>query len=84
MTPQIAKQLNLKSDSQGLVVTNIETNGPAAEAGISRGDVILEIDRQPVSSIADIREALDAAGDEAVVLLVASHGRTVYLTVKPE
>ncbi len=84
VTPQIAKQLNLKSDSQGLVVTSVEPNGPAAEAGVSRGDVILEIDRQPVSSIADVKETLDAAGDEGVVLLVASHGRTVYITVKPE
>lgn len=84
VNPKIAKQLNLDSDSEGLVVTDVDQNGPAAEAGISRGDVILEINRKAVSTVAEVKSALDAAGEKPVLLLVSSHGRTIYMTLKPE
>ncbi len=84
VTPQIAKQLGLESDSEGLVVTEQDPNGSAAEAGIVRGDVILEINRKPVNTVADVKTALDAAGEKPLLLLVSRRGQTVYLTVKPE
>jgi len=85
MTPEAAKRLSLDSDSDGLVVTEVEQNGPAAEAGITRGDAIIEINRKPVKSIDDVRSALEGAGGRPVLLLVATRtGRTVYLTVRPE
>ena len=84
VTPKIAKQLNLESDAEGMVVTDVDQGGPAAEIGIGRGDVILEINRKPVNSVAEVKSILDANGEKAVVLLVNSRGRTVYMTVKPE
>lgn len=83
VTPQIAKQLGLESDSEGMVVTDVDPNGAAAEEGISRGDVILEINKKSVNSIADVKAALDAAGDKPVLLLITRRGQTIYLTVKP-
>ncbi|MGH7783085.1 MAG: PDZ domain-containing protein, partial [Candidatus Binatia bacterium] len=84
LTPQVAKQLGISSDTGGLVVTDIDPNGPAAEEGISRGDVILEVNKQQVNSVADVQAALDKSGGKPVLLLVNSRGRTVYLTVRPE
>jgi Do/DeqQ family serine protease len=84
VTPQIARRLGLDSDSEGLVVTDVEQNGPAAEAGISQGDVILEINRKPVNSVTDVRTALEGTGDRPVLLLISRRGQTIYLTVKPE
>jgi serine protease Do len=52
VTPELARQLNLKT-SEGVVVVRIEEGGPAAEAGLQRGDVIREINRKPVQSMAD-------------------------------
>lgn len=83
VTPQIAKQLNLDSDSEGMVVTEVDQSGAAADAGIARGDVILQINRKSVNSVADVKTALDAAGDKAVALLVSRHGQVTYITVKP-
>ena len=83
VTPAAAKQLGLDG-TEGVVVTDVDQDGPAAESGIARGDVILEINRKPVSSVADVRAALDGAGDRSVVLLVNRRGQTSYLTVKPE
>ena len=83
VTPQITKQLGLDSASEGVVVTDVDQGGAAADAGIARGDVILQINRKPVNSIADVKAALDAAGDKPVALLVNRRGQVTYITVKP-
>ena len=82
ITPQVARQLKLDSDS-GLVITDIDPVGPAAEAGLARGDVIMEINKQPVSSVEDVKAVLDKAGSNPILLLVGRQGRTFVLTVRP-
>ena len=52
ITPEIARQLNLRS-SEGVVVTRVEEGSAAAEAGVQRGDVIREVNRQRVTVLAD-------------------------------
>jgi S1-C subfamily serine protease len=84
LTPQIAEQLGLDSNSEGMVVTDVDPTGAAAEEGIARGDVILEINRQPVNSTADVQAALDKANGKPVLLLINRRGQTIFLTVRPE
>ncbi|HEY2866100.1 MAG TPA: DegQ family serine endoprotease [Pyrinomonadaceae bacterium] len=81
ITPQVARQLKLNSDS-GLVITDIDPVGPAAEAGLARGDVIMEINKQPVASVDDVKAALDKAGSNPILLLIGRQGRTFVLTVR--
>lgn len=83
VTPQSAKQLGLESGAEGMVVTEVDEAGPASEAGITRGDVIIEINRKPVNSIADVRTALEGTSDRPILLLVNRRGQTSYVTVKP-
>ena len=84
ITPEMSKQLGLDSDTAGMAVTEVDPNGPAAEAGIDRGDVILEINRKPVSSLDDVRSALGSADDKPILLLISRRGQTIYLTVRPD
>lgn len=84
VTPQIARQLGIDSANEGMVVTEIDDAGPAADAGIARGDVIVEINRKPVNSIADVKGALEGTSDRPILLLVNRRGQTSYLTVRPE
>lgn len=83
VTPQIARRLGLESESEGMVVTDVDQSGPAAEAGIDEGDVILEINRRPVNSAADVSSALSGLGDRPVLLLISRKGQTLFLTVRP-
>jgi len=83
VTPQIQKQLGLDS-TDGLVVTDVDPSGPAASAGIGRGDVLLEINRKPITSAADVKNALADSKDKPVLLLVSRRGQTIYLTIRPQ
>ena len=83
VTPQIAKQFGLEGEAEGMIVTGIDADGAAAEAGIARGDIILEINRQPVNSSDSVQSALESANGRPVLLLISRRGQTIYLTVKP-
>jgi Do/DeqQ family serine protease len=82
VTPEVARQLKLPSND-GLVITDIDPTGPAAEAGLARGDVVLEVNKQAVASPDDVRTALDKSGTRPLLLLVSRRGQTIYLTVRP-
>jgi S1-C subfamily serine protease len=83
LTPETARQLELKPGAQGLVVTSVDPSGPAADAGIRRGDVIEQVNRQPVRSQGDITSALQRSGQRPVLLLVNRGGTSIFLTVRP-
>jgi serine protease Do len=50
--------------NEGVVITEVEPNGPAAERGMQSGDVILEVGGKKVSSPADVRDAVNTARKE--------------------
>jgi serine protease Do len=70
VTPEIARQLNLPSP-EGVVVARVEDGSAAAEAGVQRGDVIREVNRQRVRTMADFERLTKDAkeGDRLTVLL---------------
>ena len=49
----VARRLNLPAGLRGVVAMEVEPMGPAEEAGVEHGDIVLEINRQPVASPAD-------------------------------
>jgi serine protease Do len=81
VTPAIAKELGLK-DATGVVVRRVEDGSPAANAGIKAGDVILEVDRHPVTDVAGLKSliAKHAKGTPMVVRLHREDG-TLYVVV---
>lgn len=61
---------------------SVDPAGPAANAGIQEGDVIQEINRQPVRSVDEMRSALQKSGDRPALLLVNHKGQTIFLPVR--
>jgi serine protease Do len=82
LTPDLTRQLDLRPGTQGVVVTSVEPTGPAAEVGIQAGDVIQEVNRQPVRSPDELRQALQKSGNQSPVLLINRGGRTQYVAVQ--
>ncbi|MDQ3374820.1 MAG: DegQ family serine endoprotease [Acidobacteriota bacterium] len=83
LTPEFAKQLGLPAETEGVLVTEVDPNGAAAGEGISRGDVILEVNKQVVKSLEEVQAALAKSGDKPVLLLVSRKGQTIFLTIQP-
>ncbi|HBG46695.1 MAG TPA: peptidase [Deltaproteobacteria bacterium] len=83
ITPEIAKRLG-KKETDGVIVSSVRPDSPAAEAGLRRGDIIKEIDRKPIRGAADYNKALaEAEKSEVVLFLVERGGNTIYVVVKP-
>jgi serine protease Do len=81
ITPRLAQELNLH-DKSGLVVRGVEDDSPAAEAGIQAGDVIVEIDRHPVRTAADMHHQLDGHAKGTPVLMLVHRGDgSLFVTV---
>jgi serine protease Do len=69
ITPKLAESLGIE-EIQGLIVSDIITGSVAAEAGILRGDIILEINREKVESIAQYKNVLQATQEKKSILLL--------------
>ncbi|MBF6570683.1 MAG: DegQ family serine endoprotease [Candidatus Binataceae bacterium] len=85
LTPEIAQQLNLKSD-KGVVVRGVTPDTPGADAGVQPGDVLLEVNHKKVSSVQDFLSQAKAAkdGKKPALLLVQRGDATLYTVIKPE
>lgn len=83
LTPDDARALQLSADVKGLLVVRVKGDGPAAEAGIRTGDVILSANLKPVTSADELVSIVRKEGKErgAVMLQVNRRGETFFITV---
>jgi serine protease Do len=81
LTPQIARQLGLQSNANGVVVTGVQDGSRADDAGLRRGDVIQQVNRQPVNNVAEFERAMKQAGDKSAALLVNRNGHTSFVAL---
>ena len=75
---QTARELGLPAATSGVVVTDINPSSELASAGLRRGDVIQEVNHQPVKNVAQFEEAVRKAGKNPL-LLVNRKGSTLFL-----
>jgi Do/DeqQ family serine protease len=80
LTSDLAKKLGLPADTKGLVVADVDADGPAAEAGIREADVILSVNRQEVQTVDEMKDALSKSPSKAL-LLVSRRGQALFLPV---
>jgi serine protease Do len=68
ITPELADQLGI-GEERGVIITDVEPESPGAEAGLERGDVIVEVERQPVKNLAEYRNLLKQYAQKNALLL---------------
>ena len=87
LSPDSAERLSLPF-AEGLLVVDVASGGPADRAGLRRGDVIREVDRQPVHDALALQRALAAVPAGRSVLLwvhrPGSGGQSQYLVLERE
>ncbi|NWF59137.1 MAG: trypsin-like peptidase domain-containing protein [Fischerella sp.] len=91
LTPELAKQSNRDPNApftvpeiNGVLVAEVMSNSPAASTGLRRGDVILEIDGNPIASADQLQNAVENSQIGQPLRLKVQRGKqTLQLTVRP-
>jgi serine protease Do len=81
--PQLGLAVAPRAGTDGVIVTDLDPDGPAADYGFETGDVILEVAGKKVASVGDIRNAIQAAeksGRRTMLMRVKSGDATRYVT----
>lgn len=78
LTPEVREQLQAPNDLRGAVIEQVQPGSPADNAGLERGDVILEVNRHKVQNAAEVQQELKKvlAGQDALVLVWSNGGNT--------
>jgi serine protease Do len=83
LTPSIREQLGLPANVNGVVISQLDPNSPAAQGGLQEGDVIESINRQPVRNVGDF-DRLAAAAKGQTLLRVNRQGTGVFVVISPD
>jgi serine protease Do len=84
LTPELAEALSLQGE-KGVVVSGIRRGSSADEAGLERGDLIQEIEGEPVENMDDYKKIMEKAASKKQILMVVRHlGHTRYVVLKRE
>src|SRR5271154_6089270 len=78
LNPQISEQLNLPPSTKGVVVADVDPASKMAEAGLQKGDVIEEVNHQPVKNVSEFQSAVRKGGSDPL-FLVNREGRTLFI-----
>jgi serine protease Do len=78
LTPDLREQLQAPNEVKGALIEQVQPGSPADNAGLQRGDIILEVNRHKVQSASDVQEALSkvSQGDDALLLVWSNGGNT--------
>ncbi len=84
ISPEMQRRLGIQ-DSQGVIITNVESGSIAEEAGLRPGDVILEINKRQIKNLDDYRKAIDSVkSGQTALLLVKRDKNTLYVALRVE
>jgi serine protease Do len=83
LTPDLNERLGVGKGQKGAVVTSVRDGSPAQEAGVQEGDVIVEVDRKPVSTADDAVKLLQADQSGGHLLRIKRRDGALFIVVNP-
>jgi serine protease Do len=81
LTPEIARQFGLAEDDTGVIILTVRPGSPADIAQIKPGDILSEINRTEIRTVADYRQALRLAPQERMILALIKRGGNMLYTI---
>ncbi len=84
LTPDVRNELQAEASVHGAIVEDVKPGSPADNAGLQRGDIIMEVNRRPVKSAADVAQVLsDVPNGQDALVLVWSNGGSTFRVLHP-
>jgi S1-C subfamily serine protease len=84
LTADAAQRFGLDANDQGLLVTRVNPDGSAASSGIRQGDLVQEVNRKPVRTVAEFSAAIQQSGARPALLLIKRRDAIIYVTLKQD
>jgi len=81
ITPDVAARLGIEKE-EGVIVTRVDENSPAAEAGLRPGDIIKEIQREPVKDMDSYNNLINKLEKGNALILIKRGGSTFFVTLE--
>ena len=82
LTADLAEKFGHTSD-EGVLIAGVTPGSLAAKAGLRKGDLILEVESQPIHSVAEFKSAVEKVEAGAKILLLVKHEEQArYVTIK--
>ena len=83
ISPELRRQLQIPAGTHGVVVSDVDQSSAAAEAGLQQGDVIEQVNRKPVNTLAEFNAAVRTGGQNGSTLLLVHRGQgAVFIVVQ--
>lgn len=80
LTPELQRQFELQGE-HGVLISSVEPGSPASMANLQTGDLIVEVNRQPVANTAELQDAIGKSPDR-VLLLVKRNGTSLFVVIQ--
>ncbi|MEW6007448.1 MAG: Do family serine endopeptidase [bacterium] len=82
LKPEIAEGFGFSRDEKGILVSNVQQGTKADEAGIRRGDIIKEIDREEITSLDEMKKKAGKIKKKNILFLIKREGYVFYTTIE--
>ncbi|MGA2878208.1 MAG: DegQ family serine endoprotease [Bryobacteraceae bacterium] len=83
LTPDLRQQLQIPAGTQGVVITDVDPESAASAAGLQQGDIIVSVDRKPVTTVSEFNSAVRASASRESTLLLVKRGQGTQFVVVP-
>ena len=82
ISPQVARQLGVPADEAGVLIAGIQPGSPGDDAGLRQGDIIKEVDHQPVGNLSDFSNIVEDSDGDQLLLLIKRRQGTLYVVLE--
>jgi serine protease Do len=83
LTPDLRQQLQTPEGTQGVVITDVDADSAASAAGLQQGDIIVQVNRKPVTTVSEFNSAVNAGASRESTLLLVKRGQGTQFVVVP-
>ena len=84
LTPEVASEFGIARPMRGVVVLRVDPDSSAADAGLESRDVILEVNRRPVTTVNELQQYINDSNSDSTILFVNRDGRMRYVVISSD